>query len=319
MADIRFYDFNFNLLRILPPYAENIGYKAINTKQELNGPGSVEIDFQDPILKKFIESHSANILVKWRDFCGVLKSYRWTDDGCKVTGSHLNGLLHRAVVPAIKNTDDEGEQIPDTVSNILTTALNDISWLLKPDFSGLTKKVTYGSDNYEKADTFLQGLFDEAGLGCEIKADFQNKTFSFEVISPENNALMLSKGNLNAYGFETTYISNSQAFGGWYKNEEEWKYITLDATKEGIFNIDTVLSSDNEADAMIELKKSKAEFEILATLKNLEYGKDYKIGDVLRVHNDGQTVKRLVSGIERYEEGGYFETPIMTNYDEEAV
>lgn len=312
MADIRFYDFDFNLIRILPPFAEEIGYKAIDTEQIFNGSGSLEINFFDPVLKKLVEKHEANIIIKWRDFCGVLTSYRWTDKEYKLTGTHLNGLFNRAVIPAIKKTDDNGETIADTVCNILNSALENIDWINYSDLSSLTTEVIYGTDKPEKADTFIQGLFDISGCGYEIKADFRNKSFIFEPILPVLSSLMLSESNLNAYEFETTYIGKSEAFGGWYKSGDEWKYITRDETKAGIHKIDTVLSAETEADAKNELAQCKPEFEILATTRNIEYGKDYKIGDILRVQHDGKTDKRLVTGVNRWEEGGYHESPIMS-------
>ena len=325
MADIRFYDFNFNLVRILPPNGDEVGYKSIDTKQDYKDVGSLEIIFHDPELKSLVEEHKANLFVKWRGFCGFLTSYRWTDSECKITGMHLNGLLHRAVIkatkPLVKNKETEEMEfsdVTDNVANIAKSAVSKISWLSfkKPGF--VTDSVTYGTEQPEKADTFFKGLFDASKYGYEITADFKNKMLYFELIMPSKNQQILSKNNNNAYAFETTYINKPVAYGGWYKKEENtWEYVTLDETILGINAIDTVLEAENEADAIAELKKCKADFEILATLQNLEYGKDYRIGDIIRVQYDGKMSQRFVSGVNRWEENGYNESPIMTEYEEE--
>ena len=78
--DIRFYDFNFNLLYILPSFAVDTGYIAVNAQQDLNSSGSLEILFADNELKEIIERHKDNILVVWKDFQGFLTSYRWDKD-----------------------------------------------------------------------------------------------------------------------------------------------------------------------------------------------------------------------------------------------
>lgn len=309
MADISFYDFDFNLLRVLPPFAMDIGYKAINTQQDLNNSGSLEIVFRDPLLKSIAEEYKANIIVQWRDFQGFLTSYRWTDKECRITGMHLNGLLKRAVIPVVKEKGD-------TLKTFLNTAITNIDWLNVSDLSMATEKVTYGSDKPKTADTYIQDLLDIPGYGYAIEADIQNKKFIFNLIKPSLSSIMLSKENLNLYGLETTYINKAIAFGGWYKVDDVWKYITTDDTKTGIYKIDTVLNAETEAEALNELRKCKGDYEVTANVKIVENGKDYRIGDIVRVQADGVTQKKLVSGVNRWEEKGYGENPIFTEYEE---
>lgn len=322
MADIRFYDFEFNLLRVLPPYADGIGYKAIDTKRGLYDSGSLEINFSDSILKKIIKENEADIIVRWRDFVGVLNSYRWTDKEDIVTGTHLNGFLERNIVRATKYfKNDEYEDVTNSVEALVNDAINKStakSWLIfnRPDD---TKTITYGTEEPKTLAEWFSGLYEISGYGYEIKADFTNKKFYLELIKPNINPLMLSEDNLNAHEFETTYINKNMAFGGYYKSEDGWIYIAADNEKTGVFQKSTVLKSEKESDAFNELKKCKAEFEIAASARNIEYGKHYKIGDVLRVQKDGATDKRLVSGVNRWEENGYYENPTMIAYDEEDI
>ena len=311
MPDIRFYDLDFNLLRILPPNSKDIGFKAINTQQDFNGSGSVEILFRDDILKELVKQYRDNMIIVWRDFQGLLTSYKFNQKESHLYGTHLNGLLHRAVIPICAERTD-------TVANFTRSALDNISWLSFNDNGIASSSVTYSTDKPNTADNYLQNLFKLGGCGYEIKADFENKKYIFKLIESKQNSLMLSETNLNAYNFETTYTGKELAFGGWYKNEtdDKWTYIVLNDTKSGIHKIDTVLSATTLNEAMNELKQKKSEYTITLNTKRIECGKDYKIGDIVRIQEDGITQQKLVSSVMKWEENGYGEKPVLTDYEE---
>lgn len=317
--DIRFYDFEFNLLYILPPTAADIGYTSVNAAIEYDGDGAFELVFVSEELKGIIERYRDTILVVWRGFQGFLTSYRW-DSKNTVTGMHLNGLLHRAVIP-------KTAEVTGTAGSLAQQALSGIDWLdLGKQASGA--QVTYSTETYMTADTYIQELLALDGMGYRVRADTENKKFIFECIARRENPLMLSEENLNAYEFEETYINKELAFGGWYEKEQEdgddgerpdpvWTHITVGAAKSGIYQIDTVLSAKNETEAKNELAAKKAEYELLAKTRNITYGVDYSLGDIVRVQYNGSTVRRLVSGINMWREAEYGEEPILTDEEEE--
>ena len=320
MSDVRFYDFDFNLLYILPAFSADTGYISVNTKQELNNSGAFEMLFADNELKSIIEKNIDNLIVTWEDFQGFLTSYRWNNQ-LRVTGMHLNGLLHRAVMPKTK------AELKGDVETLVRSAItNNIPWLELEDVIGFEKEVKYSLDKYQKADEYIQNILKLDNAGYQIKADIKNKKFLFHFIKPKENTLMLSESNLNAYDFDVTYINKELSYGGWYEKEQEkdedgnrpdpiWTYITLDDTKSNIYKIDTVLSSKTETEALNELKSLKSKYEITAKTKNIKYLKDYEIGDVLRVQNNGITSKKIISGISKWNEKSYGEEPILTEVD----
>ena len=309
MADIRFYDLDFNLLHILPPHSNKIGYKAINAQQDFNGSGSFELLFWDSNLKELVKKYRDNMLIVWRDFQGLLTSYKFNDKENHLYGTHINGLLHRAIIPV-------RSEKTDTVENLTNLAVNNINWLGFTEPQTMTNTVTYSTDKPTTADTYLQKLFEVGECGYELKADFINKRYKLGIITTRQNPLMLSAANLNAYEFETNYIGKEIAFGGWYKLNDVWTYISLDDTKSGIHKIDTVLGATTKAEALNELKQKKAEHKITMNTRRIEYGVDYSIGDVLRVQEDGVTQHKLINGIMRWDESGYGEKPILTDYEE---
>ena len=314
--DIYFYDFDFNLLHILPQYGGNIGYSSVNATINLNNSGSLELVFYDEDLKKVVKDNADNIIVIWRSFQGFLTSYKFTEKESRLFGMHLNGLLHRTVIQPLS-------EITDTSENIARTAVSGIDWLTLGDLNGQTNYVTYETTKYLTADTFIQDLFALDNDGYRIKADIQNKKFIFEVIPRTENRLIISESNLNAYDFETTYNNKELSFGGWYSEKQPddadgntvdpiWKYVTTDETRTGIYKIDTVLSAQTRTEALNELAKLKSKYEISIKTRNIEHNTDYALGDVVRVQKDSITTKRLVSGVNLWKEISYGEEPILT-------
>lgn len=308
--DIRFYDFDFNLLYILPQFSVKAGYTAINASVELLNCGSVEITFCDSRLNNIIKSNKDNILVIWRDFQGYITSYMFTDETNKLFGKHLNGLLKRVVIPTIKEYTTKR-----TAGYILNRyVLSDMSWLEAE--SGLKdkgKSITYGTEKYMSAESVIQEICTQADAGYNIRADIQGKKFIFCLITKSNNNLMLSMSNLNIYDTEVTYENTNKAIGGWYLNGgSTWTYISNDTTRSGIYKIDVVLSAATESEAKKELLTYTDDYKIAAKAQNIMHGQNYNIGDIIKLQIDGTTEKRLVIGINMWNEKSYGEEPILS-------
>ena len=107
--------------------------------------------------------------------------------------------------------------------------------------------------------------------------------------------------------------------GGWYLNDSDKKWYHLpDSSKYlNVTDRDTVLSATNSTDAKAELAKLRQKYEITLTTKNLDYGTDYKIGDIVRLQDRGKTFKMVINSVKMWEENGYGEEPTVTKYEEE--
>ena len=304
MNDIYFYDLDFNLLYILPNFGVDRGYISVNTKEEFNGSGSVEIVFIDDELKAIVRQYRDDLMVVWKDFRGFITSYQFNKQ-CRLTGMSLNGLLHRSVIPQTVT------ELTGDVETLARSALANVPWLTLGEITGFTNIVKYSTDTYLTADTYIQELLVKDGAGYDIAADFENKNFIFTVLKAAENPLVISEGNLNAYNPVETYINKELAYGGWYKDsEEEWHYLNPDE-KTGIYKIDTVLSSETEEEALEELKDFKAKSELTVETKTLKHGEDYKLGDIVRVQHDGLTVQKKITAFEMWADKGSGEQPIL--------
>lgn len=312
MKDIKFYDFNFNLLRILPQYAVNLtcGYISANTTEEFNGEGGFEIDFIDEETKQIIKSNPDNIFIEWNGFFGLLTGYLF-DTKCKIFGTSLNALLHRIVIP---------QTATNLSGNVEVLARNAIStnapWLTLGGLSGHTKQVQYSTDTYKTADIYIKELLELDNAGYKISADFINKRFVFSVLKSIETGLILSTNLNTAYDFSESYDNKSKAVGGWYQratnDDSVWTYITTDNTVSGVNKIDTVLSATTEAEALQELVKLKAQSDVDLKTRDIKYGADYMVGDIVRVQNGDIAVKKRIIGINITQENGYTENPILS-------
>ncbi len=312
MKDIKLYDFNFDLLRILPQYAVNLncGYISANVTKEFNGEGSFEIDFIDEDTKQIIKSNPDNIFIEWNGFYGIVTGYLF-DTKCKILGASLNALLHRIVIP------QTATQLSGNVEQLARNAISvNASWLTLGDLTGYTNQVQYSTDTYKTADSYIEELLVLDNAGYEISADIENKTFVFGVLPSSETGLILSTNLNTAYDFSESYDNKSKAIGGWYQratnDDSVWTYITTDNTVSGVNKIDTVLSATTEAEALQELAKLKAQSDVDLKTREINYGTDYKLGDIVRVQNGDTAVRKRVIGINITQENGYTENPILS-------
>ncbi len=312
MIDIKFYDFDFNLLRILPQYAVNLncGYISANCTGEFNGAGSFEIDLIDSEIKEILKSYADRLFIEWDGFCGVVTGYLF-DTRCKITGLSLNSLLHRIVIP------QTATQLSGTVEALARNAISvNAGWLALGSVAGYTKQVQYSTDTYKTADAYIEELLELDNAGYEVSADFENKRFVFSVLPSIETGLVLSQNQNTAYDFSESYDNKQVAIGGWYPrttNEDSvWTYISTDNAVSGINKIDTVLSATTEAEALQELNKLKPHSDIDLKTRGIKYGVDYKLGDIVRVQNGSTAVKKRIIGINITQENGYTENPILS-------
>lgn len=321
MNDVVFYDFDFNLLYILPPFALDTGYISANATAEFCGDGSFELVFCDNELKSVIEGKKDEIFVKWGKFEGFLTGFKWEENKSTLFGMSLSGLLHRVVFPPTKAAQTSNRTAEFIVRDMITQSC---AWLNLGDEAGFTEKVEFQSDKYQTADVFVSDCLKLSNGGFKIYADYTNKKFMFICLKRRETELIISENLLNAYNFTTTYSNKNLAFGGWYEEEytdgdgnsaKRWKYISA-AEKTGIRKIDAVLSSSTKAEAEKELKKLSAQYDIEAETKDLTFGTTYEIGDIVRLQSGNVTVKKVISSVDIWQEEVYGEMPKFNDLED---
>ncbi|MBR6523448.1 MAG: hypothetical protein IKT39_02415 [Clostridia bacterium] len=314
MKDITFYDLNFNRLYILPQYTLNKGYISAYAQKDFNGVGSLEIVFIDDDLKKLIKQYRDNLVIEWNGFYGILCAYRDEPKGVRLTGESLNSILKRSVIPSTVAT------LTGNVEELAFDALKSVApWLKQGESKEFKTDVSYSTDTYISADVYIGDLLKLDNAGYEIKPDFVNKQFVFEVLQSKETALLLSTNNKNAYDFSEVYINRPVAHGGWFPakvgDETIWAYITLNESLEGVFKKDTVLKSTTETEAWQELKAMVPESETELKTRGITYGADYVLGDIVRVQNNDVADRKRITSVIMSQENGYIENPIFSEVE----
>lgn len=318
--DIRFYDFEFKLLKILPNYTASqstvnydIGYISCNTTTDFNGSGSFEIVFCDPELMNIVEEYKDNLLITWGDFQGILTGYQWDDGKNTLFGMHVNSLLSRRIIP-LTDTKLEGNvgklayDLIDTYYDFLTPVEN----------TEFTEIKEYTTEAYKSGDTVVQNILALDNAGYKITADFVNKQYAFEIIKSKENSIMLSENNLNAYQFKESYDNKARVTGGWYKykpseeTDQVWAYYNSDAEKQGIYKIETTLSSNSEDKAKSELAEKLPFTQLTCQTRNIKYGVDYQLGDVVRCQSGSTTRRKQITSVNVWYETENGEQPILS-------
>lgn len=318
--DIRFYNFEFELLKILPNYTASqnalecdMGYISCNTTTDFNGNGSFEIVFLDPELKRIVEEHKDTLLITWGDFQGILTGYQWSDEKNTLFGMHLNSLLRRRIIP-LSDTRLEG-----TVGDMAYELVDKYYDFLIPIKNEMFTEIKeYTPEAYKSGDTVIQGILALGHAGYKITADFINRQYTFEVIESKVNSIMLSENNLNAHQFTESYDNKEKVTGGWYKctsdedSEGSWVYYNSDAEKKGIYKIEAALSADSEDKAKSELTEKLPFAELSCQTRNIKYNRDYKLGDIVRCQSGSVVSKKQVTSIDIWHETEIGEQPILS-------
>lgn len=319
-GDIYFYDLNFNLLRILP----STRYKSIIAQQDFCGTGSLDIIFFDSETGDILEDNIDNgILVIWRKFQGILTSFLRYDDEYRAVGEHLNGIVRRITTRTEEYTGNSSmwEVLnKGLILNHPSATGNIIHWLTVKNNANITDKIKYNFDKRLAGDEYVKTALDLIKGGYNVVADFKSQKYNMHYFKHAENDLVLSKNNLNVSSLSITCNNKNKIDGGWFcdsENENHWDHLpkyNFDAT---VTYRDTVLSATTRTEAEKELKQLRQKYEITLTTKNLDYGTDYKIGDIVRLQDRGKTFKMVINSVKMWEENGYGEEPTVTKYEEE--
>lgn len=314
-GDIYFYDLNFNLLRILP----STRYKSIIAQQDFCGTGSLDIIFFDSETGDILEDNIDNgILVIWRKFQGILTSFLRDDDEYRAVGEHLNGIVKR--LTAEPYTPDDKNFIWTALQNpFFNKTPGKPNWISPVNDSGDTGTYTFDIDKRTTGDEYVKTVLENINGGYNVVADFKAQKYNMHYFKHAENNLVLSKNNLNVSSLSITCNNKNKTDGGWYldKLSGNWHHLPQYNYTANVTYRDTVLSATNESDAKAELAKLRQKYEITLTTKNLDYGTDYKIGDIVRLQDRGKTFKMVINSVKMWEENGYGEEPTVTKYEEE--
>lgn len=313
--DIFFYDLDFKRVHILPSSSIDRGYISANAQIDFAGDGKCEILYHDEELRKELKNYPDGLLISWGRFQGILTDWQNQIKDKRLFGMHLNGVLHKEVIPI---QSESTENVAVIAKRLIDEYYPWIAWKAP---SGEFNDVTFATDTYKYGNEVFKEL---CALGkCGYRLFFENRTIYFELIPIVKEPLILSEGNLNAYEFQEDYNMKTAGYSGWYEKEVEdgdsvWTFIA--GEKSGLQGQTVILSSKTAEAAAEELKNKTATYNVQCKTRNIEYCTDYKLGDSVRVTIDNTVSRKIITSIKLWHEGSSFhEEPVLSDEGDELV
>ncbi|MBQ8765590.1 MAG: hypothetical protein IJZ16_02190, partial [Clostridia bacterium] len=286
--DVYFYDLDFNLIHILPSSSIDRGYISANVQIDFAGNGKCEILYYDEELRALLKQYPDGMLIQWGKFQGILTDWQKQVKDRRIFGTHLNGVLHKEVIP----TQAETTETADAIAQRLITQY--YPWLIWKEPTGSFNSITFSTDTYKHGDEVFKSL---CTLGnCGYRIYIENKIMYFELLPVVEKSLILSEGNLNAYDFQEDFNNKTAGYSGWYQNEESvWTFI--EGEKTGLKGQTVILSAKTAEAAAEELKNKTVTYNMQCKTRNIEYTEDYNLGDNVRVTTDGMVRRKIITNV----------------------
>lgn len=298
---LKVYNFEFELV-----YAEP-KVKSTSWAIYYNGIGTFEAHI--PLGSELLKITEQNkYLVICEDGKKAVITGREVGDELILYGRTPNWILEKRIAPKTESITDEAGII---CNNLVQSAFSDVSNfdVLEPY---VADSVTVERSTYKTVYSAVSECLALCDGGHSVDFDITGKKWIFNVYKGREIPLLISEANKNAYDTFASYDILDLADCGYY-GENGY----LQGENSGIYRWETVLSDENADEAAISLKGKKENSQISLKLRNFKLGRDYNIGDIVRVQIIKgawrTTEKRLISGVRVLKKGSFSEEiPILS-------
>ncbi len=296
--DIRFYDFEFNLVYIISDWI------SLNWELKYNDIGTFELQLQS--LSGIIEMLDANpYLVAVQGEKQAIITGRQYEDNITIYGRTPNWLLSKRIVMPFEmgmKVDIEvlirrklGEVFDNSDSLVLADAIGGFEVLEEFAVKSPKSMLTFITENTEAL-----------GVGHRLIFEPLKHRWLFELYRGEERSLIISEANKNADSPKYTGDILDMADGLCYKDKDTGEYATLSATNRGILRWYSIGKADNNQEAVNELKSLKENSTLSYESTLLTYGTDYNLGDIFYVETEfgGKKIRKAcrVKSVRLWEE-----------------
>ena len=311
MNDIRFYNFDFELLDI-----EN-KFTYINWTLKYNDIGTFEAHFpiNSKILKMCLEN---DYLIAVQGDNQAIITGKQAGEKLILYGRTPTWLLNKRVTPKFTKITGTPEEI---CAKLVTEAFSDVENFEVERFENDFDEISFWRNVYNPTEKVVSECLDRIEAGHKVVADIKNKKWIYKMQLGTEKPVVISEENKNAYNDSYTEDFQDHVSGGWYESysdaddgTSEWVYIESDKT--GIYKWIGVLGGSSQSEAEESLKTRKWKKEIKFETNNVKYGVDYNLGDTVKVQicygNFKKTLSKRIKGVETiFENGVYTENPIF--------
>lgn len=302
------YDFEFNLL-----FAE-LEITRSRWVVYYNDVGTFEAHL--PITSELVGIVNENpyLVVKQQGLSAIIVGKELGDE-LVLYGRTCNWLLSKRITAGISLN---GVMAGDAAAEMVTTAFFDVGNL------SLGNIIQGSKVDFEKEEGLTLDAVSEclnlSNLGHELSFDEKTKNWEFNILEGTENSLILSEAHRNAYNTSVFGDILDLATCGRYDKKTDDGYVSTDVSgdteKTGIYRWEARLTGSTETEARLSLNKLCEKNKISMSVKDVFWGKDYALGDVVTLQiikgAYHKTVKRRMIGVEIcVEQGVYKEQPLF--------
>lgn len=289
MNDLRIYDFEFTLLAVES--------KVISSNWEIyfNDIGKAEIHISrnsESIPALFDNRY---LFITQGENQAIVTAKQIGRD-CVIYGRTPDWILSRRILTPLSSvlTGNAETLIRDLVKN---QGFETDACFTLGKTSGLGKETEIAVNDISYLSDVVKDTLSKCSAGRRVYLDIKNKKWVFEVLKERDNPLVICDALKNAYDTEYVFDLQNYFTEGFYnriKDDGEGTEIcrVQNDTKTGIYRWETPLLASYTADAENEMLLYKIEENLKSSTKNLSYGKDYNLGDIVTVSIDTQNLKR---------------------------
>ncbi len=329
--DIKLYDFEFNLLCV-----EN-HYTSLNSEIYFNDVGKVEVHLPLSSLLLPIIMTNRYLVLKHGKNTAIVTGFSAFSE-LVIYGRSCSWLLKKRTVPAfsLENPVEGialGTNLEETARSIAKYSFSDVENFILGEKCGISDNTAFWRNARNITFDVLKDCMALCNGGFGLNFDVSRKTWEFVCLSGKTRDFVISEAHKNAYEIECSsdildylncgyYDEAVESEDGISSNTVE-RYIVKDK-KSGIYRFEGKLSGQTESEATSELAAAAINSVVKAKFRELIFGKDYSLGDIVRIRIDkgsfSKTVRRRVIGIKQnYDEDGYSEQPILEETEEISV
>lgn len=311
MEDIYFYNYEFELLDI------EANFFSVNWQLQFNAVGQFEAHF--PLDAEIVQiAREEDFLIAVQGEKAAVITGKTAEEDFALFGRSCNWFLTQKVVSELSA---EGKTVGELVCELVGAAFADVENFVCESAEELTEAASTEKEGCFLLSEIVQECLESVGAGHEMLFDAKNKRWIFRVVSGQEREWLISEDNRNLSGGELSEDVLDERNVGWYQTEEPAVWSAIGATdKKGFYRRECVLKATTEENAERELSLKKKKTSLTAEVHKLLYGKDYYLGDVVRVQEKkGKWLcvgKQKITGVHLwYESGEHGEQPIMEGFD----
>lgn len=309
MADIKFYDFEFNLLHI-EPFALSANFTV-----KFCGEGTFELHFpksfsaKRELLCNFSIKNGKGICVTFGRRTGIVTGIRIENDFA-VYGKTCDFILRKKVVLPFDNPEIYN---PYTLcSHFLSNAFSDTEAVIIKPTSEAFENISSESLAQDSPKTLydtLYGILSAANLGYCMVFDTSSKKWVFEILKPDLTENKFVCDNATAYDITLTFDTKNYFSHTLSKNDSGEYEFTKKHDGTGLYRWEEISKTEEDLLCDLEFKFMHREFE-----------KDYFLGDKFKIFTENGLFSVMVSEVSISYEGDIAkQSPVLKISEEEQT